>query len=619
MNYYYIFGLSLLLFCFYKEISITYNQLKSKIKQQEDIINNSNINNSKLNNELKKLEDLLNTPEKKIFEKYLEVKNENSKLLAKLKYYNNIDKINESNNTKNLNYEINKDLIIVREENAELKKKIEQLENLSNKDFENYKKIDYNPDYIGKQLEYFYDLIINIKSIRELSEKNKGWEIKWNKDMKIIKEFIKDNKKLLNVGILGNGNMGKSFILSRIFKENIPSGYSVITEGLSIKINKEKFLSLIDSAGLQTPLIKYEEIKNTENEYELLYKDKTQTENFIQNLILHFSDMLLIVVGKLTFNEQRLINKIKHELENQNSKKPIFIIHNLMNFHTIAQVEEHINNTLLKSASFKLEKVRDIIKSSKDQERYYLIENDKREKDFYIYHLVMAREMTEAGDYYNNYVYEFLEERFNDFPDRNSFYILDEIRNKFAEWSSEILEDPINVENLIIQNEDNVEKRIVYESINNENNIPKIVPKACLSNEIGTSFYRSSGYEPPYYYYIEGKKYLVIVMELPGIIVIEDVYADINQNKIFIRGNKTDFNKEKMNLSDEGIKFNETKIKKNTCKFGKFNLIIPYDNEIKLSDEIPVDEENNNFKLPEGIKIFKFSLAKRRERKNKQE
>ena len=619
MNYYYIFGLSLLLFCFYKEISITYNQLKSKIKQQEDIINNSNINNSKLNNELKKLEDLLNTPEKKIFEKYLEVKNENSKLLAKLKYYNNIDKINESNNTKNINYEINKDLIIVREENSELKKTIEKLENLPNKDFEDYKKIDYNPDYIGKQLEYFYDLIINIKSIRELSEKNKGWEIKWNKDMKIIKEFIKDNKKLLNVGILGNGNMGKSFILSRIFKENIPSGYSVITEGLSIKINKEKFLSLIDSAGLQTPLIKYEEIKNTENEYELLYKDKTQTENFIQNLILHFSDMLLIVVGKLTFNEQRLINKIKHELENQNSKKPIFIIHNLMNFHTIAQVEEHINNTLLKSASFKLEKVRDIIKSSKDQERYYLIENDKREKDFYIYHLVMAREMTEAGDYYNNYVYEFLEERFNDFPDRNSFYILDEIRNKFAEWSSEILEDPINVENLIIQNEDNVEKRIVYESINNENNIPKIVPKACLSNEIGTSFYRSSGYEPPYYYYIEGKKYLVIVMELPGIIVIEDVYADINQNKIFIRGNKTDFNKEKMNLSDEGIKFNETKIKKNTCKFGKFNMIIPYDNEIKLSDEIPVDEENNNFKLPEGIKIFKFSLAKRRERKNKQE
>ena len=56
----------------------------------------------------------------------------------------------------------------------------------------------------------------------------------------------------------------------------------------------------------------------------------------------------------------------------------------------------------------------------------------------------MAREMTEAGDYYNNYLYEFLEERFNEFPDRNSFYILDEIRKKFAELPSEILEDQIN-------------------------------------------------------------------------------------------------------------------------------------------------------------------------------
>ena len=375
---------------------------------------------------------------------------------------------------------------------------------------------------------------------------------------------------------------------------------------------------MLDSAGLQTPLLKFGEIKNDENEYELLYKDKTQTENFIQNLILHFSDMLLIIVGKITFNEQRLINKIKNELENQNSKKPIFIIHNLMNFHTIAQVKDHINNTLLKSASFKLERVRDIKKSNKNEERYYLIENEKKEKDFYIYHLIMAREMTEAGDYYNNYLYEFFEERFNEFPDRSSFYILDEIRNKFAEWSSEILEDPINVENLIIKTEGNVEKRIVYEAINNENNIPKIVPKACLSNEIGTSFYRSSGYEPPYYYYIDGKKYLVVVMELPGIIDIEEVYADISQNKIFIKGNKTDFNKEKINSTDGGMKFNETKIKKNTCKFGKFNLIIPYENEIKLSDEIPVEEEDNNMVLPEGIKIFKFSLARRREKKRKE-
>ena len=638
-NYFYdILGISLLFFCFYymnvrkkqqqltnriKEMEVIINKntinnskLRNEIKEMQNIINKNNINNKELTNRIKEQEYIINTSKDKIYEKYSRLKNEYDKLLAYEKYINNTKKIQDSKDYKNINYEINIDLKEVREENADLRKKIEEFENRSNKDLEEYKKLEYNPEFVGKQLEIFYDLIINIKSIRELSEKDKGWEIKWNKNINSTKEFIKDNKKLLNVGILGNGNIGKSFLLSRLFKEKIPSGYSVITEGLSIKINKDKFISILDSAGLQTPLLKFEEIKNDENEYELLYRDKSQTENFIQNLILHFSDMLLIVVGKITFNEQRLINKIKKELENQNSKKPIFIIHNLMNFHTIAQVEEHINNTLLKSVSFKLEKVRDIKKSKKNEERYYFIENDGKEKEFYIYHLIMAREMTEAGDYYNNYLYEFLEERFNEFPNRNSFYILDEIRNKFAEWSSEILEDPINIENIIIKSENNTEKRIIYEEINNEKNIPKIVPKACLSDEIGTSFYRSSGYEPSYYYYNEGNKYLVIVFEfLQDLIEIEEVYADIDQNKIFIKGNKIDAYKEKIIINDSVKNLNEIKIKKNTCKFGKFNLTIPYENEIKLADEIPIDD--NNQEIPKGIKIFKFPLARRKENKKR--
>ena len=617
-NYFYdILGISLLFFCFYyMNVRKKQQQLTNRIKEMEVIINKNTINNKELTNRIKEQEYIINTSKDKIYEKYSRLKNEYDKLLAYEKYINNTKKIQDSKDYKNINYEINIDLKEVREENADLRKKIEEFENRSNKDLEEYKKLEYNPEFVGKQLEIFYDLIINIKSIRELSEKDKGWEIKWNKNINSTKEFIKDNKKLLNVGILGNGNIGKSFLLSRLFKEKIPSGYSVITEGLSIKINKDKFISLLDSAGLQTPLLKFEEIKNDENEYELLYRDKSQTENFIQNLILHFSDMLLIVVGKITFNEQRLINKIKKELENQNSKKPIFIIHNLMNFHTIAQVEEHINNTLLKSVSFKLEKVRDIKKSKKNEERYYFIENDGKEKEFYIYHLIMAREMTEAGDYYNNYLYEFLEERFNEFPNRNSFYILDEIRNKFAEWSSEILEDPINIENIIIKSENNTEKRIIYEEINNEKNIPKIVPKACLSDEIGTSFYRSSGYEPSYYYYNEGNKYLVIVFEfLQDLIEIEEVYADIDQNKIFIKGNKIDAYKEKIIINDSDKNLNEIKIKKNTCKFGKFNLIISYENEIKLADEIPIDD--NNQEIPKGIKIFKFPLARRKENKKR--
>ena len=126
---------------------------------------------------------------------------------------------------------------------------------------------------------------------------------------------------------MGKGNTGKSFLLSLIFKENITSEFIVITEGISIKINQENNYALFDSAGLQTPLFQNEKLSNKHldnekeyREYASLYKEKTQTENFIQNLILHLSYMVLIVVGKITFNEQRLINKIKNELTNLKEK-----------------------------------------------------------------------------------------------------------------------------------------------------------------------------------------------------------------------------------------------------------------------------------------------------------
>ena len=43
------------------------------------------------------------------------------------------------------------------------------------------------------------------------------------------------NGRIIKIGVIGNSNKGKSFILSKISKINLPSGTSVRTEGLSIK------------------------------------------------------------------------------------------------------------------------------------------------------------------------------------------------------------------------------------------------------------------------------------------------------------------------------------------------------------------------------------------------
>ena len=147
------------------------------------------------------------------------------------------------------------------------------------------------------------------------------------------------------------------------------------------------------------------------------------------------------------------------------------------------------------------------------------------------------------------------------------------------------------------------------------------MPKACISDELGLSIYRSSGYEPPYVIYVEDNKKLVIQLELPGNVIVEDAYADLNQNQIFIKGNKEDKNELSRNINESENNLNSSKSKllenenirllKNTRKYGKFTLIIPFGNEIKLADELP-EEEINDIKIIEGIITIKFILARRR-------
>ena len=547
-----------------------------------------------------------------------------------------------------MNVELEKE----RNKNFYLKQEIEEIKRQKNIQFDNYKKNDYNEEFIEKQLEEFYDVIINIKSINSLM-KPEGWPIKWNLKRKEIIEKIK-NEKLLKVGVLGNGNVGKSFLLSRLFNVKIPSGYSVITEGLSLKFNEKEFYTILDSAGLQTPLIKNEEILSDEDKnenesnkneqkrkkYENLYKDKTQTENFIQNLIIYESDMLLIIVGKLAFNEQRLINKIKKEIEsgpndNKTSNKKIYIIHNLMNFQTKKQVEDHIKDTVLKSASFNIEKMK-YVDDPKRQNNEKKDENEnqnenqnknqnenqngnnnknnfKKVEDFYVendneiqvFHLFMAREGTEAGDYYNDFTYQFLKEHFNQFTNRNPLSIIEEIKNKFVEWSNDLLEESIKENNIeIVKDENNKEIKYIFKELEEKKENNKLIPKACISDELGLSIYRSNGYEPPYYFYLENDEKLVVFLEIPGIPEdnkIEDIHADVETKEIIVKGSKSII---------DSIK----PLYNNSSKFGKFNLHIPYGNKIQIADEEAMEGETSQ---KDGIYSCKFRLVRKRKNANK--
>ena len=275
----------------------------------------------------------------------------------------------------------------------------------------NSNKIIGNQKYIKEEFINFYDVIIHIDSIKDI---NKGWRVEFSKKAKEKYESFKKDK-IIKIGIIGNSNKGKSFLLSKISKIQLPSGTSIRTEGLSIKYPEiEKFkdrkIALLDSAGLETPVLningKSSDMDDKKNE---LFKEKSRekliTELFLQNYIINNSDVLIAVVGILTYSEQKLLMKIKKEIERSKINTPLFIIHNLITYTSVTQVKDYIKEFLLKSATFILEEGHKISTKIESKTGIYYYESNKEQK---IYHLIYANEGSEAGLYYNQFTLDFL-------------------------------------------------------------------------------------------------------------------------------------------------------------------------------------------------------------------
>ena len=146
----------------------------------------------------------------------------------------------------------------------------------------------------------------------------------------------------------------------------MPSGTSIITKDLSIKYPeidgkfKNRAIALLDSAGLETPVLKVENenavYKNLKDYFKEKSREKLITELFLQNYIIHNSNILIVVVGIFTYSEQKLLNRIKTEMKRAKINKPLIVIHNLMTYTSVDQDKEYIELFLIKSMTFTLKK-----------------------------------------------------------------------------------------------------------------------------------------------------------------------------------------------------------------------------------------------------------------------
>ena len=261
-----------------------------------------------------------------------------------------------------------------------------------------------------------YDMEININSILGFV---KGWDIRYSDIGKKQSERYKKRPTII-YSIIGNKNRGKSYILSKIADRKIPFGYSVTTKGLSISYPTFNTMTLLDSVGFESPLLendgeeyrlktdnqeenenfyqKSEELRekiqqllkderadpediidleseffNNRNEFRKKIKDKDDqinfltnerrmTDFFLQRFIVENANVIILVVGKLSIDDQFFLNKLTKLIRDNNKVflQKIIVIHNLISMKEIKDVEDYIENTLNKSLTFTLIKSNDL-------------------------------------------------------------------------------------------------------------------------------------------------------------------------------------------------------------------------------------------------------------------
>ena len=596
------------------------NELKimnENLKKSNETIKNKIIERDEINNKLEEQNKKLKNDYNDMLQKYNQIENEKKNL--DIEYQNlKLKLTNLEENEKK--YDILKE---------EIKKKDRELENIN-------RNADKSLKYESLKKEDFYDIIIKCNSINELK---KGWDVLMNENGK---KNYQDSKemKYTKIGVIGSENRGKSTILSDFSQIELPTGVSIKTEGLSIKYpDLEKFknrkIILLDSAGLETAILnsKDDEIEesssndkkkdeNTENGNEDLNNKNKEEEKenkefanksrdiillelFLQNFIIKYSDILILILGKLSINEQKLLIKVKTHIQNLNRKEPLIVIHNLKEFETKKQVNDYINNILKNSFTFSLKENEEVNLNEEESEWMNFYEPNSSPK---IYHLIYGKKGTEAGDFYNEKSIKFIYNLISSLSDKEAFDPIECIKKYFVEISETILENPIK-EGQIIDNREELNK-----GNNNANEITKIilndskvkfVLKKCLIDELGISNFRGNGFDAQYSYY-ETENNLYVYVELPGKTDNPDEekeYEDVEIDKqvegsytiIKITGNKKHDTKD----------FIQEKIKHPVHKrqFGKFDIAIKLD-KLNLDDDYNVTIKN-------GCLIVDFKIKKK--------
>ena len=475
--------------------------------------------------------------------------------------------------------------------------------------------------------DYIYDIIIDIKTFEDL--KNNGWKIMASENGNEKYEYFKHNekddprKKLNRVGILGGGNVGKTYILHKLIRKEYNE--KIKTKGISViypEINRENQFACLDTCNtLNTSLfcdnINDEEFINNLNDLKSLnnikkmINDKNCINCFIEDFIIEKSNILIIVLNQLTIKEQKFLNRLKN---NQNFET-MFIIHNLQFFCEKKTIEDYIENVLKKSVFLNLKK--EFIPQFYDEKiekSYYFYEkgignfenNNKTKQN--IFHLFMGKEGTEAEKFFNYQTIKYLRNMILCKINNCFFDVIEELKNSLSLYSNKYMineeeqEKPINRDDLLIKKEDDYTMKCRK----------NFKLKNCIINEMGiVNISSKNSITPPYICY-KGKYINKKKNEnWPALIIITEMFEnDIKISTSISDDYETEFititNSKKIE-KDPNIEEIET-IEEEDINEDNINIVI------KLNfQDYTLDNKNVRIKnVNPGIKIIYFKINEKK-------
>lgn len=295
----------------------------------------------------------------------------------------------------------------------------------------------------------YYDAIFRCESFQDLHKKGWNYFITEKFDVR-----MKDkNNKICPLCILGETNKGKTFLINILVGINLKAGIEHKTEGISCifsdfncsynkgdkndkkNTKKNKFL-VFDTAGRSEPLltnkITEEERENLKKIVDANYLDLKISEEFLKNLLINNSQIILVVVNQLSLAEQIFL----YQLKNQGNFDQLFIVHNLFNFENRKDLEDYIDNTIVRSIYF------DITKNyyqqegnenpkSKDRPYYFVEKQDNNGSKSLIAHFILGNIETKDPwiDNFNNRTLQLIKEIMQTCA-ANSHYKIKEILEK---------------------------------------------------------------------------------------------------------------------------------------------------------------------------------------------